>query len=465
MVKLQNYIKTHKFSIALIILAGLFYYSFGYDLIREDLFKLLGLCAALFFVSFKLLKIEQNNFNFLAAAGILFRLIFLFSLPTLSQDYFRFIWDGSLIIEGINPYLYTPNTLIGSETSIFHGSDLINSMGALSAGNYTNYPPIHQFIFAISALLSSKSILGAAMLMRGFIIIADIGILIIGKKLLQRLKLPTHRIFWYFLNPFIIIELTGNLHFEGIMCFFLVAALYFLHRNKWILSAMLLGLSISVKLLPLLLLPLFLGYFEKGLKLKKKSPSYENEEESLGFLKLLGYYLIVLFIIALSFAPFYDKQVFNNFSSSVGLWFGKFEFNASIYYLIRWIGFQIKGYNIIETVGKILPAITFLIIMGLSFFRRNFKTQQLITNMVFVLCVYLMLSTTVHPWYLTMPLLLSVFTKYRFMIVWCAVIFVSYSAYISPESKEKLWLIFIEYAVVLGVFYYEFTNKKIAALN
>ncbi len=430
--------KLYKIPILLVLSCVGFYFSFAYGLERADFFKLISLYGALCFLSFKLVQMLKTDLWLLIGLAIIFRLVFIMALPNLSQDYFRFIWDGRLIAAGWNPYQYVPDELIGLKNfSIPQARGLIAGMGSLSAGNFSNYPPLNQLIFAVAGWISSSSILGSVIIFRTFIILADIGTFIFGRKLLRSMGLPEHRIFWYILNPFIIIEMTGNLHFESVMVFFLVFSIYLLNQRKWILSAIVLGLSISTKLLSLMLLPLFFRYFI-------------SDKERLNFKNLIAYYLIVLTTIILSFAPFYSYEVFSNFMASVGLWFGKFEFNASIYYIVRWIGFQVKGYNIIETAGKILPVFTVLIILGLTFFRKYKNTKQLLTNMLFAVTAYLLFSTTVHPWYLAIPLLLSLFTEMRYVIVWTLVVMLSYYAYSNTVYNESMWLVALEYILVVG---------------
>ncbi|MDX1783793.1 MAG: mannosyltransferase, partial [Aequorivita vladivostokensis] len=71
--------------------------------------------------------------------------------------------------------------------------------------------------------------------------------------------------------------------------------------------------------------------------------------------------------------------------------------------------------------------------------------------------------TTVHPWYVATPLLLSVFTKYKFPIFWSFMVMLSYSAYGENGFDEKLWLVAMEYIVVIGVAIWEIfvpTNLK-----
>lgn len=440
-------LKLHKIPVLLLLTSCAFFWSFAYDLERTDFVKLFSLYAGLFFLGWKFFQLEKNNFQFLLVAALLFRLIFLIAIPNLSQDFYRFIWDGKLLLEGINPYLNTPVDYFSQGNLPFDGArELYFGMGELSAGNPTNYPPINQLIFALAALLGGKSIIGAIISMRTIIIAADLGIFYFGRKLLRNLNLPENRIFWYLLNPFIIIELTGNLHFEGVMLFFLITALYLFQQKKWLWSAVILALSVSVKLLPLIFLPLF---FQK-----------------LGAKKAIKYYSIVCGMNLLLFLPFFSIKFLNNYLSSINLWFQKFEFNASFYYLIRWIGYQAEGYNIIQSAGPLLGVSVLLFVLVLAFFRKNRSIENLLISMVLAISFYLFAATTVHPWYLATPLLLSVFTQFKFVQVWSLVVVLSYFTYSHQAFEENMWLIALEYGTVFGVLGYEiFIRNKATALQ
>ncbi len=451
---LANSIQQHKFAILFALTIGFLYGTFAYELERSDFIRLISLFAGLFIITYQLIKIYGWNFWLLSGLGLFFRFIFLPTIPNLSQDFYRFLWDGRLLIQGLNPYLFTPEQLLSgsidaSGITVQQAQELYNGMGPLNGSHYSNYPPVNQFCFAIAALFSGKSIIGSAMVLRLLIILADIGILYFGRKLLKALQLNDKNIFWYFLNPFIIIEMTGNLHFEGVMLFFVVWSLYLLHRGKWHWAAVLLGLSISVKLLPLLFLPLFFRY-----TFHKKGVFNTSR-----LTRLILFYIISLATVIITFAPFLSNAFIENFMATIGLWFQNFEFNASIYYIIRWIGFQTIGWNIIETVGKILPLVVILFLLLLAFFRENSETKSLITAILFGASFYFLLSTTIHPWYVATPLVLSLFTKYRFPIVWSAFVMLSYSAYGAEGFSENLWLVALEYVVVIAFLIWELSQK------
>ena len=257
------------------------------------------------------------------------------------------------------------------------------------------------------------------------------------------------------LNPFIIIELTGNLHFEGVMIFFLVWALYLLHNNKWKWAAVVFAFSISVKLIPLMFLPLFFWWFMKI----KREGSMEVSTTA-GIIKLITFYVIIGLVILVLFLPFFSMEFINNYSKTVGLWFGDFEFNASIYYIARAIGYSISGYNEIATITRIFPIVSLLIIISFSFFKTNNSIPKLTTSMLLAFTCYLFLSTTVHPWYISTLVILCVFSRYKFPLVWSIVIVLSYLAYANAANTENLFVIGLEYLIVFFVFVWEVILKK-----
>ena len=296
-------------------------------------------------------------------------------------------------------------------------------------------------------MLSPQSIYGSVIILRIFVIMADVGTIIIGRKILRKLSLPESNIMLFALNPFIIIELTGNLHFEGVTIFFLMLAIYFLLNDKFFKSAIWMAFSISVKLIPLIFIPLFL--------------------KKLGQISSLKYLIVTGIISILLVTPFLSSGLMENFTSSIDLYFRKFEFNASFYYVIRWIGFEVKGWNIIQKVGPLLGLSVFIIVLLLSIIPKNQNPRRLLVSMLFTISFYYFLSTTVHPWYIAIPLIISIFTPFRFVIVWSLVVMLSYSAYGNVPFQENYWLIFIEYLIVFSFLIYEvlrINQKKLRQL-
>lgn len=145
-----------------------------------------------------------------------------------------------------------------------------------------------------------------------------------------------------------------------------------------------------------------------------------------------------------------------NYFSSLSLYYGKFEFNASIYYLVREISMHWLDYNPIQYVTPVLSIAAGATILWVAIkYRIRLNIYQL--SMVSYVC-YLMLHAVVHPWYIILPLGLSVITNYRTMHVWSGFIFLSYLAYRSEPALESLWVILVQYLVVVFFFYRDVRN-------
>ena len=112
-----TYIKTYRLPLLFALACILMYGVFAYDLVRSDFIKLISLYVALFFITSRLIKMYGWNFWLLAGIGIACRVIFMPAIPNLSQDFYRFIWDGQLMVQGVNPYLFTPEMLLSNAAS------------------------------------------------------------------------------------------------------------------------------------------------------------------------------------------------------------------------------------------------------------------------------------------------------------------------------------------------------------
>jgi len=370
----------------------------------------------------------------LLGLSVLLRLLILPAFPELSDDVYRFIWDGRLLVQGMHPFAYLPSEImeLGLDMQLV-GIDQTLFSQLNSPKYYSIYPPVNQAIFALSAYLFSESVWGSILFIRLVIVIGELlTLFVIFSYLKMKGFADQKRLLLYALNPLIILELSGNLHFEALMICFLLISYVLLEKGRWILSTLFFALAICTKLLPLILLPLLLS--------------------RLGWRRAFLYYLLTAFFCLLFFMPLLSIELVQGISQSIGLYFQKFEFNASVYYIIREIGYELKGYNIIAKAGRWLAASTFLAIISYAIFERK---KQLPTAWLWVWFIYLLLSTIVHPWYVTPMLAFAVFSHYRFAYVWSWLIFFSYAGYTKEGFDEVLSITILEYSIVIAVLTYE----------
>ncbi len=433
--------------VALLVLT----YLLGFTVAQNDFAEIISYYSLFFiFYLFVVKKSSAKNnafcFKYYIGLAIVLRMLLVFTMPNLSNDVYRFIWDGRLLVQGFNPFDHLPIYYLENETGAKGITyELFEAYG--SKNFHTVYPPVAQTQFGSACWLFPQSVYWSAVIMKCWLFAFEVGSIFLIIKLLKHFSQPKVNALWYALNPLIIIEITGNLHFEGAMIFFLLFAMWLLVKKKLDWSAVAFALSICSKLLTLIFLPFFI---------------YQ-----VGWKKSIRYFLIIGLTCLVLFLPIINASFIQNFSNSLGLYFQKLEFNASLYYLLRWILFKITGYNQIAMIGPILGLIAGVGILYLAFakqikrFKNNFQKinwQELMQYWLFAICVYLFCTTTMHPWYTALPIVLCVFTKFRFPIVWSYLIFWTYINYTSPVYQENMWVVGIEYIIVFSCLIWEFKN-------
>lgn len=399
------------------------YVWLGYFTPRAESWQVVGLFAALFGGYVWVVKKSPRVPGFwpwLLAAAFAIRCALLGATPALSDDFYRFFWDGNLLATGQNPYLTLPSD--HPDWPLF---------GQLNSPNYfTVYPPLHQALTALGPWLFPGSLFGQIVVLRLGIVLAETATVWLMLRLLDRYGLPRTNALLYALNPLVIVELTANLHLEGVMLALLLGAILLLEKKPWFPSAVSWGAAVAVKLVPLVFLPLLV--------------------RRLGWRHAVGYAAVVGAVNALLFAPFFSWELIANVAASLDLYFQKFEFNASVYYLVRAAGYRVVGYNVIQDAGPLLAAVA-LLLMGFVFRWQNRHPDsepRFFTAVLLVHTAYLACATTVHPWYLTSLVGYTVFAPLRYAVVWSGLVVLSYTAYGGPGVRENGGLLILEYAVV-----------------
>ncbi|NOS91192.1 MAG: DUF2029 domain-containing protein, partial [Cyclobacteriaceae bacterium] len=423
-------------SLLLAALCVLLYEYLAFFVERTQTVELLSCFLILFGIySWVVRRNHEDELTFWILAALVFRGCFLFSIPQLSDDFYRFLWDGHLLNAGFHPFAHVPRYYIEQSVAVNGiSNELFNQLN--SPDYFTIYPPINQFIFWLSAKLGGDVIWIGVFVMRLFILLAEAGSIWFIRKIVTHHQLPRANVLIYALNPMIIVELTGNLHFEALMIFFLLASYWYLVRNQLIPSALFFSLAICTKLLPIIFLPLFIV--------------------RLGWKRVSFFYSSIFLFTLFFFLPLLNWEIVAGFRESIGYYFKKFEFNASIYYLVREWGFWKYGYNIIQTVGWKLAmyavAAIGLFIAGDSWKERKRKeSTTLWFGYLLLLTIYFLFSTVVHPWYVCSLVAFSVFTTSRYAVIWSALILLTYVGYSTKGYHESLSLVMIDYGLV-GIF-------------
>ncbi len=181
-------------------------------------------------------------------AAVILRVIFLPGVPSLTDDFYRYQWDGRVQQAGINPYRYAPNDTRLDGVG-YADRALVNHPRLR-----TVYPPLAEATFfgiatAGGGVLAFKLLFGAFDLLTA----AAIWWLADARRRRQATVL-------YLLCPAVIVQTWGAAHLEIVAVSLIVLAAVALLRGRDWQAGVLLGLAAAFKVTPAaLLVPALLG--------------------------------------------------------------------------------------------------------------------------------------------------------------------------------------------------------------
>jgi hypothetical protein len=162
------------------------------------------------------------------------------------DDIHRYVWDGRVQRLGYNPYLLVPSdpALAGLHTSETRG---LNNPDLPSL-----YPPGAELFFrAVTAIRESAFALKIAF------VFCDVAIVLVLLDVLRQLRQPEHWVLAYAWNPLLSTEVAGSGHIDIVGVLLLLLSAAALLRRWRTVAAVTFGLAVMVKLLPMVLLPLY----------------------------------------------------------------------------------------------------------------------------------------------------------------------------------------------------------------
>jgi len=176
----------------------------------------------------------------------LWHLPFLLTPPGSDDDIHRYVWDGRVQRLGYNPYIVVPSDpalggLHTLETRTLNNPDLPSP-----------YPPGAELFFrAVTAIHESIFALKVAF------VVCDLAIVLVLLDILRSSQQGAHWVLAYAWNPLLATEVAGSGHIDIVGVLLLLVSVAALGRRWRAVAALAFGLAIAVKLLPIVLLPLY----------------------------------------------------------------------------------------------------------------------------------------------------------------------------------------------------------------
>lgn len=413
--------------------------------------------------------------------GIGARLILLLTTPTLSDDVYRYLWDGYIANQGVSPYA------LPIDAPELDQYEIPLRFQANHRWMASPYMPAAQIVFRTVTALFPLTPLTMQVTMLFF----DLVTAALLTLLLRQSGLPARRLLLYLWNPLIIVEVAHSAHVDAWMVLLMMLAIFFTYTRftdtptesvrREMLPPLLLSLATLTKLLPILIFPILFWRWNR--------------------LQRITYGLFSLLLLLPAglgagwglFGPLNGRGLFG----ALRIYNDQWNFNSGLFYwLVEGIEAAGRTPDQAQFIGRLSIGIGMLILLLIvwllaappSFKARLWpwsngvvaaepidqplRLRADLRLMIIPFIGYILLTHTVHPWYLLIliPFLLFLAPAqaesrvgWWFVVPWLylsGALILSYLTYINPNDlREFEWVRLTEWVptlalLVVGVYFW-----------
>ena len=339
--------------------------------------------------------------------AVVMRLAFLVAEPTLSDDVFRYVWDGRVQHAGINPYRFAPDAPELAELrEPADETDAIFS-GVNNKDIPTIYPPFMQMAFFAVTAISERIVA-----MKLFFVLSDLATVLVLIAILGSLGLPASRVVAFAWSPLVVVEVAGSGHNDALAVLCMMTALAGILQGRGAASMGALALSGLAKLVGFALSPLFVRHV---------SPRA----------------ILVLPIVTVALSLPYagaSSLAFRGIAQYGARWRG----NDGLFHLLYVATGSLTAAKIV-VAAALVALVLVLVARGTHPLRGTYVTVSAI----------LVLMTTVHPWYLLwVAPFLAIYSSPAWSYLSLAVVLSYHAAYLSTPGvpwEDAVWVKLLEY--------------------
>ena len=359
----------------------------------------------------------------IAALGIVFRLTVWPLAPALSDDIYRYRWEGKLQVAGGNPYDSRPaearwTGLRDSTFPLVVGKDFKAIYGPL-------IERIELWTYRSVALCEKDPVRQAFWFKLPFAL-CDLGVIAVLWLLLGVHGLPREHLLIYAWSPLAIVEFWATGHNDSVVVLLVALALVGAAKGRWTWAFAALSLAVAAKVWPILLFPIFIGWHRDR---PQRWYHWAVGPPILGLLAL----------------PYWTN-VAENLQFMSGF-MGGWRNNDSLFGIILWLAKDIYRAK--------YAAFAIIVVTALTLALRQIPTERACLTAIVVM---LMVSANCHPWYLTWLLPLLALYPVPALLLWTALAPLAYAGVVSwvilgvwRTPDEFRWLEYIPvYSLLIG---------------